>query len=167
MKSGAIFRLHIKRVGVNITAVMYNRTWNGDEYQVSVTHIQSNTSWIIGSQIVDQSFLGIDKITTFCEHIGCTPCQAFEFGSQRRGPWIIDPPGTELVKAWTEDKNDEDWLCLAQETTSEIVGELEFLTGTPQDYNSSAWNVDPIYVCNVTNGGCAYPGYNDKKFKKR
>ena len=53
----------------------------------------------------------------------------------------------------------------AQEATSKIVGELEFLTGTPQDYNSSAWNVDPIYVRNITNNDSSYHGYDDRRLK--
>eukprot|EP01084_Bolivina_argentea_P177509 306942_1 len=156
--SGSVFRLHIQRTGINVSAIMYNRTWIGDEYEVSVKHIQSNHTWIIGSQLVDTSFSGINKMSTFCEHIGCTPCKAFEFASQRRGPWIIDPPGTDLIRAWTKQNGDQDWLCMAQETTSQEVGELELRTGTQQDFNSSAWNVDPIYVCNITKNECAYPG---------
>ena len=56
---------------------------------------------------------------------------------------------------------------LAQKTTSESVGEMEFLTGSPQDFNSSAWNVDPIDVCNITTNDCSDPFVNNNIYNKR
>merc|ERR1712228_720664 len=158
VENGAIFRLRIERIAKNQSAFMYNRTWIGDEYQVTVKHIQSNISWIVGTQLVSTSFSGIYKMDTFNEHIGCTPCKAFEFASRRKGPWILKPDGNELVKAWSQQNDDSEWLCMAQETIKVSVGEIELKTGTQQDYNSSDWNVDPLYVCNDTTNACAYPG---------
>ena len=37
------FRLNIKRVAIGSSAEMYGRKWTGDEYEVSITHIESNT----------------------------------------------------------------------------------------------------------------------------
>ena len=158
MPNGVNFRLHIERIAVNQSAYMYNRTWIGDEYEVSIRHVQSNISWIVGTQLVSTSFSGIDQMDTFCEHIGCTPCKAFEFASRRRGPWVLKPSGSKLVKAWSQQHDDEEWICKAQEITAVNVGEIELKTGTLQDYNSSYWNVDPLYVCNATSNGCSYPG---------
>ena len=155
-ESGATFRLRIRRVAVASTAELYGRNWTGDEYEVSAVHVQSNTSWVVGRQLIDTSLAGMNGMSTFHEHLGCTVCRSFEFASRRRGPWVVEPAGTILASVRAYANGDDAWECRAQQTTAVEVGMLEFRTGMADVYvrNRSAWNKDPLYTCLEGSNAC-------------
>ena len=71
-------------MATNSSATLYERTWTGDKYEVSAVQVQTGQSWVVGWQLVDTAWGGIDRMSTFHEHIGCTLCRKFEFASRRR-----------------------------------------------------------------------------------
>jgi hypothetical protein len=115
----------------------------------------------VGQQLIDTSLAGIYGMSTFHEHLGCTVCRSFAFGSRRRGPWVVEPAETRLASVRAYANGDDDaWECRAQQTTAVEVGTLEFRTGMVDVYvrNRSAWNKDPLYVCAQRARTCVISG---------
>ena len=76
---GTTFQLRIRRVGVDVKASMYDKEWIGDEYEVTAVDKETGKSWIVGRQLLANQNQGIQRMSTFHEHIGCTTCRAFHF----------------------------------------------------------------------------------------
>ena len=110
-----------------------------------VTDDTTGDEYIIGTQFVADNAAGINQVTFFDEHIGCTDCGDFEFTRRRTGPWILEPEGTSLVTAGVHSTTD-DHTCLDWDVSSPEPGIIEIQTGYGFD-GPDVWDVDPIFTC--------------------
>jgi len=102
--------------------------------------------------------MGLKSINAFYEHIGCTPCSAFDAGASRAGPWIVDPVGVKLMGATSRYTNavDDGFTCRLHGVSSREAGEFSFLSGPSVEASSGDGTWDKIlYTC--PEDGCSPP----------
>jgi len=95
--SGQRVRMRIRRVAQAQVAFYSGQSWQGDVWEVSVQDLNTGQGWLVGRQLLAGSSGGMraNSMSAFCEHIGCTPCDAFYARTSRAGPWVLEPPGAE------------------------------------------------------------------------
>ena len=94
-----VLRMRVRRVEAEGSREMYGQTWTGGVWEVTVQDLGTGEVWMVGRQLLAEQTGGIVGTSAFNEHIGCTPCDAFDQSEVRGGPWVLDPPGTTLVGA--------------------------------------------------------------------
>ena len=83
-------RLRLRQVETNVSAEYMNTTWVGDAWEVSLLEKTTGASWIVGKQLLaGLNGTGATRLAFFDEHIGCTPCDAFDVDEGRSGPWVL------------------------------------------------------------------------------
>ena len=82
----------------------------------------------VGRQLIADQTSGITRTSAFNEHIGCTPCDAFDQSEVRGGPWVLDPPGTKLVGATSSYTltREDGFTCHRHAVTSDGSGVVTF-----------------------------------------
>ena len=138
---------------------MYGRTWTGDVWEVTVQDLGTGEVWTVGRQLLAEQTGGIVRTSAFNEHIGCTPCDAFDQSEVRGGPWVLEPPGTKLVGATSRYTNtrEDGFTCHRHAVTSDGFGVVTFASGpsSAEQPGSGAWD-KTLYSCDGA-GGCATP----------
>ena len=91
-----IFREETER-----TVAAYGRDVTGSVWTVTIQDMDDAAAeeQVVGTQLIEGATQGINRLNVFLEHIGCSPCTLFEAASLRRGPWVLDPAGSKLVRA--------------------------------------------------------------------
>ena len=152
-------RMRVRRVEAEGSVEMYGRTWTGDVWEVTVQDLGTGELWTVGRQLIADQTSGITRTSAFNEHIGCTPCDAFDESEVRRGPWVLEPPGTKLVGATSKYSNTREagFTCHRHAVTSDAFGEVTFASGpsSAEQPGSGAWD-KTLYNCDGA-GGCATP----------
>ena len=152
-------RMRVRRVEAEGSREMYGRTWTGGVWEVTVQDLGTGDVWTVGRQLLAEQTGGIIRTSAFNEHIGCTPCDAFDQSEVRRGPWVLEPNGTTLVGAtsrYTKTREDG-FTCHRHAITSDAFGAVTFASGPSSDEQpgSGAWD-KTLYSCDGA-GGCATP----------
>eukprot|EP00588_Corethron_pennatum_P026093 CAMPEP_0194319392 /NCGR_PEP_ID=MMETSP0171-20130528/15842_1 /TAXON_ID=218684 /ORGANISM="Corethron pennatum, Strain L29A3" /LENGTH=438 /DNA_ID=CAMNT_0039076589 /DNA_START=219 /DNA_END=1536 /DNA_ORIENTATION=+ len=89
-RSGTHLRLNAYRVDTDQSMAYEGTTWTGDVWQVDVWDVAAGRRYPVGRQLLaGASGSGIDRLSNFLEHIGCTPCDSFDQYTSRAGPWVL------------------------------------------------------------------------------
>ena len=154
-----VLRMRVRRVEAEGSREMYGLTWTGGVWEVTVQDLGTGEVWMVGRQLLAEQFGGIVGTSAFNEHIGCTPCDAFDQSEVRGGPWVLEPPGTKLVGATSRYTNTREngFTCHRHAVTSDGFGVVTFASGpsSPDQPGSGAWD-KTLYSCDGA-GGCATP----------
>ena len=152
-------RMRVRRVEAEGSREAYGRRWAGGVWEVTVQDLGTGEVWMVGRQLLAEQFGGIVKTSAFNEHIGCTPCDAFDESEVRGGPWVLEPPGTTLVGATSSSPftREDGFTCHRHTITSDGFGVVTFASGpsSAEQPGSGAWD-KTLYSCDGA-GGCATP----------
>ena len=66
---------------------------------MTIQDLATGQLWLVGRQLLAGSSGGLERMTAFYEHLGCTLCDAFYARVARQGPWVLEPPGVLLKGA--------------------------------------------------------------------
>ena len=154
-----VLRMRVRRVEAEGSREMYGQTFTGGVWEVTVQDLGTGEVWTVGRQLLAEQFGGIVGTSAFNEHIGCTPCDAFDQSEVRGGPWVLEPPGTTLVGATSRYTltREDGFTCHRHAVTSDGSGVVTFASGpsSAEQPGSGAWD-KTLYSCDG-DGGCATP----------
>lgn len=160
-QNGMHLRLRIRRVETNQQADYEGMTWTGDVWEVTIYDKDNGRHWLVGRQLLaGTSSSGITRLNNFYEHIGCTPCDAFDAVTRRAGPWILETNSgvsTALVGAEsTYSKANPPYTCTKHSIDSHSTPELTFSSGpsVPPAGDDGTWDKE-LYSCGTDD--CSTP----------
>lgn len=126
---------------------IHGTQWTGDEWEVTILDVGSGEEWLVGRQLLTNAKgNGVKRLSTFHEHIGCTPCGSFNAVEQRSGPWVLKPEGTRLTGIASSYSCDQ---CTCKDhVVCAVNGSTptwSFMSG-PNVGDHKDWNID-IFMC--------------------
>jgi len=156
--TGQLLRIRAWRSAEGVTKDAYGASFTGDVWKVRIEDRGTGQSWIVGKQLLaGVTNRGLRAVTTFNEHIGCTPCGAFDESVTVHGPWVLSPSGTRLMEATsTYSRDPTTYTChLHNVTAGSSPGALIMNAGpaTPLS-NPPTWSKS-LYHCPTHSGHCA------------
>jgi len=154
-KSGMHLRLNIYRYLTEQTLDYEGESWTGDVWAVDIYNMITKERFPVGKQLLSgTSDSGIDRITNFLEHIGCTPCDSFDQYTSRAGPWVLKTRSpdvdTILVSANSKfDLSNPPFICTNHAIDSSGAPFIKFSSGPNIPYldNGDATWDKTLYTC--------------------
>ena len=118
---------------------------------LALQDLGTGEEWLVGTQLLaNSSGKGIERIAAFYEHIGCTPCDAFDGVATRAGPWVLNPPGVKLMRATSQYGNTrtDGFTCHRHNISSSEPGEFTYRSGPSVEEvgGDGSWNI-VLYEC--------------------
>ena len=148
-QEGRTYRVRIFREEAMRTVESYGRSVSGSVWTVTVQDMDDPdraAPQVVGSQLIEGATQGLNRVNVFLEHIGCNPCGLYEEATLRRGPWVLDPPGSKLVRATS--KYSKSSSCRRHEVTGDPdTFEVRFKSGgdyeAPPTWDKVLWDAAP------------------------
>lgn len=164
-KSGMHLRLNIYRYLTGQTLDYDGVTWTGDVWAVDIYNMITGEKFSVGKILISgASNSGIERISNFYEHIGCTPCDSFDAYTSRAGPWVLKTRSpnvdTVLVGATsTFTLENPPYICTNHAIKSDGAPFLKFASGPSVPYlqnGNETWD-KTLYTCNGDDDQCKKP----------
>eukprot|EP01060_Flectonema_neradi_P040869 TRINITY_DN9470_c0_g1_i1.p1 TRINITY_DN9470_c0_g1~~TRINITY_DN9470_c0_g1_i1.p1 ORF type:complete len:291 (+),score=52.78 TRINITY_DN9470_c0_g1_i1:131-1003(+) len=125
IKEGQKLTFTFERLSRNESYLYQGYTYYGSTWRLSAsgTHI--------GTMFWEDTFEGIDRLSSFHEHIGYTPCDSFYEEEMRTGPFITSPsPRSPVDMTFTPPKQPANASCLLYNVTiDKLTFTATFATG--------------------------------------
>ena len=173
---GAVYRSRMRRTKIGVTEVVPKEDLcfegseafkefcdafdedeyvvTGNEWTVTIERVDTAEAWTVGAMLLGGGADdGIERLSYFDEHLGCTDCGSFYAKRQRRGPWILDPPNRLVGAAATSAAAAHS--CVDWAMSSPEPGVVDIESGGDYD-GPQRWTADEFsYECSDDDAFCA------------